>query len=464
MPAAWRPLNRSGRRRTRGHPLLDRLTDNEASLIAAYQSIAAAVSEDAAITPAAEWLIDNFHQVERQIRQVRSDLPPRYYRQLPKLATGRSPAIRGSSAWPGPSSPTPTAASTSMSGAASSAPIRSVQPLTIGELWASAITLRIILVENLRRIAERIVDSREDRRRADDLADRLLGRGGAAAESDEAVIADIERGRLSDAFLLQLVYRLRDQGAAGRGRCLRNSTSGWRRRERPSTPPSTTSSRSRSPPTSPCATSSPACGAYPTSIGRRYSSASASSTACSPTAAASRRWISRPATSTARAVEELARGSGLSELEVARRAVLAGAQAAAGSAGARRPPSRSRLLSLRRRPPARSKPAIGFRAAPAVRVRPFLSRARHRRLHRRRRACRRAAAGATASSFTRRRRRAGSGWASWDARGDPGLGCCSCAREPGASRTLRRDAVAGARTARRRAASTCARWSSCRRC
>ena len=71
-----------------GHSLLNRLTDNEASLITAYRSICGAVSDGAAITPAAEWLIDNFHQVERQIRQVRLDLPPRYYRQLPKLADG----------------------------------------------------------------------------------------------------------------------------------------------------------------------------------------------------------------------------------------------------------------------------------------------------------------------------------------------------------------------------------------
>ena len=32
-----------------------------------------------------------------------------------------------------------------------------VQPLTIGELWAVAITLRIVLVENLRRLAELIM-------------------------------------------------------------------------------------------------------------------------------------------------------------------------------------------------------------------------------------------------------------------------------------------------------------------
>ena len=50
-----------------------------------------------------------------------------------------------------------------------------VQPLTIGELWAIAITLRIVLVENLRRLAEQIVARRSARRDADILATHLLG-------------------------------------------------------------------------------------------------------------------------------------------------------------------------------------------------------------------------------------------------------------------------------------------------
>ena len=53
-----------------------------------------------------------------------------------------------------------------------------VQPLTIGELWAVAITLRVVLVENLRRLAERIVHGRAARQEADMVADRLLGLGG----------------------------------------------------------------------------------------------------------------------------------------------------------------------------------------------------------------------------------------------------------------------------------------------
>ena len=47
-----------------------------------------AINDGRAITPAAEWLVDNYHLVEKQIHEIYSDLPPGYYRQLPKLAVG----------------------------------------------------------------------------------------------------------------------------------------------------------------------------------------------------------------------------------------------------------------------------------------------------------------------------------------------------------------------------------------
>ena len=57
-------------------------------MLSAYREIAEAVDAGAVITPAAEWLIDNFHLIEKQIREIRADLPVGYYRQLPKLASG----------------------------------------------------------------------------------------------------------------------------------------------------------------------------------------------------------------------------------------------------------------------------------------------------------------------------------------------------------------------------------------
>ena len=42
----------------------------------------------APITPAAEWLVDNYHIVDEQLREIHDDLPSGYYRELPKLAEG----------------------------------------------------------------------------------------------------------------------------------------------------------------------------------------------------------------------------------------------------------------------------------------------------------------------------------------------------------------------------------------
>jgi cyclic beta-1,2-glucan synthetase len=108
----------------KGHPLLGRLVANGVVLLDAHHAIAKAIDAGHAITPAAEWLVDNYHLVERQIREIRSDLPPGYYRQLPSSPAGRSPGIRACSAWPGPSSLTPTAASIPRCSAAMSGPIR----------------------------------------------------------------------------------------------------------------------------------------------------------------------------------------------------------------------------------------------------------------------------------------------------------------------------------------------------
>ena len=160
-----------------------RLADNSADLLHAYRVIAKAIDERRAITPAAEWLVDNYYLVERQISEIRSALPPGYYRQLPKLADGPFtgyPRVFGL-AWAFVAH-TDSHFDTEMLCRFVHA-YQEVQPLTIGELWAVAITLRIVLIENLSRLAELIVHSSEARHEADGLADRLLGAGGRTAES-----------------------------------------------------------------------------------------------------------------------------------------------------------------------------------------------------------------------------------------------------------------------------------------
>ena len=199
------------RRRSARRTLDVRLKDNESVLLAAYRAIGAAVGEGRSITPAAEWLLDNYHLIEAQIREIREDLPPGFYRQLPKLADGPFtgyPRVFGL-AWAfiahSDSRFDPDTLCLFVRA------YQRVQPLTIGELWAVAITLRIVLVENLRRAAARIVSSRAARQEADNVADRLLGLNGYAAEPNAFVHLDATGDSLHPAFAVQLVLRLRDQ-------------------------------------------------------------------------------------------------------------------------------------------------------------------------------------------------------------------------------------------------------------
>lgn len=191
-------------------PLGTRLNRNAVVLLAAYRSNAAALESGGSVAPAAEWLLDNYHIVEEQIREIRDDLPPGYYRQLPKLAEGPFagyPRVFGI-AW----------AFVAHTDSYFDPEIlrrfivayQRIQPLTIGELWAVAITLRIVLVENLRRLADQITTGQRVRAEADMLADRLLAPGSSRSAFD-AELTEHSSSPLSERFAAQLAKRLRDQ-------------------------------------------------------------------------------------------------------------------------------------------------------------------------------------------------------------------------------------------------------------
>jgi len=197
-----------------GPSLATRLRDNADHLLKAYQNTAAADARGEEITPAAEWLLDNYYLVAEQVRQIRDDLSPRYYRQLPKLGNGpfagypRVFEINWAFVAHTDSRFDPDALCRFMLA------YQAVEPLTIGELWAVAITLRIVLIENLRRLADQIIDDRRARLDADALADRLLGERGQARAETEPLVARYEQMVSHDAFAVQLIQRLHDPDPA----------------------------------------------------------------------------------------------------------------------------------------------------------------------------------------------------------------------------------------------------------
>jgi len=174
-----------------------RLKQNAAVLLGAYRYNGAALLKGQPVPLAAQWLLDNYHLVEEQLAQIASDLPPGYYRQLPKVASGPFtgyPRVL-ELAWAYVAH-TDSLISGQMLRRFVQA-YQSVQPLTIAELWAVAITLRIVLVENMRRLAVQITDAHTQRIAADALMD--TGVPPLPADSDD----------LSEIFVAQIAKSLR---------------------------------------------------------------------------------------------------------------------------------------------------------------------------------------------------------------------------------------------------------------
>lgn len=193
--------------------LLQRVEQNRRALVAGYRSILADLAAGRSITPAAEWLVDNFHSVEENIRQVDQDLPRGYFRQLPKLGPGfleGHPRVFGI-VW-GYIAHTDSDVDTDRLGSYVRAH-ESRKALTLGELWAVPIQLRIILIENARRLSDQIVESAGQRSAADVAADRILGLDGSPPAGLEEAIPQQHRVRPGLPFTVQMLRRLAGQPA-----------------------------------------------------------------------------------------------------------------------------------------------------------------------------------------------------------------------------------------------------------
>jgi cyclic beta-1,2-glucan synthetase len=196
--------------------LLKRLAENEDVLLAVRNLTAEAVKSNRRITPAAEWLLDNFYLIEEQIRTARRHLPKGYSRELPRLASGPSAGLPRvydlalETISHGDGRVDPESLSSFI------AAYQAVAVLKLGELWALPIMLRLALIENLRRVASRIAADRLDRNRADQWADSMTETAEKDPKSLILVIADMARSNppMVSSFVAELARRLQGQGPA----------------------------------------------------------------------------------------------------------------------------------------------------------------------------------------------------------------------------------------------------------
>ena len=191
------------RRRARG--IYSRLSHNARVLREGYQTLAEDVHDGEFVTPATEWFLDNYHLISAEIVEIRQHLPRRFYRQLPALATREKAGeariyaiavelLRHSDSRLDVPQLTQFLNS-----------YQRVAPLTLGELWAWPLMLKLALVENLRRLVAEVSAARTARLAADRHVARI---DAGSAEAEVQIPLDAH-----DAYLVQMLHRAREYDA-----------------------------------------------------------------------------------------------------------------------------------------------------------------------------------------------------------------------------------------------------------
>ena len=200
--AASFAVDPSPRRRARN--IFPRFDDNAQVLRDAYRTLAHDVRTGQFVTSAAEWLLDNFHLVTSEIRDIRQHLPRTYYRHLPTLA---SPEHAGHARVYAMAVELVRHSDSRIDRQKLAVFVNSYQrvsPLTIGELWAWPSMLKLALIENLRRLAEETLEARAARLAADGYVSRIEDGADLAAHGLPS--------SLHVAHVVQLLHRVREYG------------------------------------------------------------------------------------------------------------------------------------------------------------------------------------------------------------------------------------------------------------
>jgi cyclic beta-1,2-glucan synthetase len=173
----------------------------------ALREVYAVLADDARqepLSPAAEWLLDNFHIISAASRDIHHDLPPSFFKRLPQIAADEFAGL-----------PRIYALALELIGSSAGrldaqrlqrfiSAFQSVTPLTIGELWAWPSALKLALLDHLRARGDVLAATRAHRL----AADRLV----AAMDSADARAHEWPT-EVHHAFVARLLQHARALGA-----------------------------------------------------------------------------------------------------------------------------------------------------------------------------------------------------------------------------------------------------------
>ena len=196
--------------------LLDQLDQSRQTIHAICSDLTESIRLEQSLNPVAEWILDNEYLIESHGRDVKLNMSKSFYRELPTLTQDPDRL------YPRVYSLAKEIVSHSDANLdreniiAYMASYQKGASLTIGELWALPLMLRIALIQRVEQQARQVWMEMIDREYADFWANRLLATLRRNPDQLFAVLADLaaERGKPSPFFATQLSGHLYDEGAA----------------------------------------------------------------------------------------------------------------------------------------------------------------------------------------------------------------------------------------------------------
>ena len=192
-----------------------RLRSNIRTLREAHRYIGVQAATGYDVSPAAEWLLDNFHVIEAQLKEIHDGLPRSYFRTLPVLLEeplAGLPRVYGV-AW---------AFVAHTDGAFDEdllmqflSAYQETRELNLSEMWALPTTLRVVLIENLRRLAERVASNKAAREVANLCSDQI---DTFSLNALDELLARLNQRGVGRVFLAQMAQRLQDLPATAHTR------------------------------------------------------------------------------------------------------------------------------------------------------------------------------------------------------------------------------------------------------
>lgn len=195
------------------HWLVRRLNENYAFITNVYKALNIDIKSSFPTAPAAEWLLDNFYIVEEQVKLIRRNLTKGGYSRLPILTEGY---LKGYPRVYAIALEMVAHTNGSIDDKTITSFIQAYQSqtlLSMGELWAFPLMLRIALVESIRNVCEKVSSSRIEWHKAEEFISRLVLLNGDEQQIDLMLGSYFDEGNeITPSFTEHLIQGLRKQG------------------------------------------------------------------------------------------------------------------------------------------------------------------------------------------------------------------------------------------------------------